>query len=176
MKSDHDPEPRSSFLARYGTLVARLLFAPLLLGYVAMKVRALMGSVQADALQSFPMAQVALYLTILVEFAGGMMLVLGYRTRLAAAAVIVLFVGVTALMLPMVGAPGGMGMACTALGVHAPRVCVTSTYIAVCTATWTAVCCAPRPKSSPRTALPWRGVGLMVISSLPDTSSDGCAL
>lgn len=111
MKSDHDPEPRSSFLARYGTLVARLLFAPLLLGYAAMKVRALMGSVQADALQSFPMAQVALYLTILVEFAGGMMLVLGYRTRLAAAAVIVLFVGVTALMLPMVGAPGGMGMA-----------------------------------------------------------------
>lgn len=111
MKSDHDPEPRGSFLARYGTLVARLLFAPLLLGYAAMKVRALMGSVQADALQSFPMAQVALYLTILVEFAGGMMLVLGYRTRLAAAAVIVLFVGVTALMLPMVGAPGGMGMA-----------------------------------------------------------------
>jgi putative oxidoreductase len=111
VKSDHDPEPRSSFLARYGTLVARLLFAPLLLGYAAMKVRALMGSVQADALQSFPMAQVALYLTILVEFAGGMMLVLGYRTRLAAAAVIVLFVGVTALMLPMVGAPGGMGMA-----------------------------------------------------------------
>ena len=111
MKSDHDPEPRSSVLARYGTLVARLLFAPLLLGYAAMKVRALMGSVQADALQSFPMAQVALYLTILVEFAGGMMLVLGYRTRLAAAAVIVLFVGVTALMLPMVGAPGGMGMA-----------------------------------------------------------------
>ncbi len=111
MKSDHDPEPRSSFLARYGTLAARLLFAPLLLGYAAMKVRALMGSVQADALQSFPMAQVALYLTILVEFAGGMMLVLGYRTRLAAAAVIVLFVGVTALMLPMVGAPGGMGMA-----------------------------------------------------------------
>jgi putative oxidoreductase len=111
VKSDHDPEPRSSFLARYGTLAARLLFAPLLLGYAAMKVRALMGSVQADALQSFPMAQVALYLTILVEFAGGMMLVLGYRTRLAAAAVIVLFVGVTALMLPMVGAPGGMGMA-----------------------------------------------------------------
>ncbi len=111
MKSDHDPEPRSSFLARYGTLAARLLFAPLLLGYAAMKVRALMGSVQADALQSFPMAQVALYLTILVEFAGGMMLVLGYRTRLAAAAVIVLFAGVTALMLPMVGAPGGMGMA-----------------------------------------------------------------
>jgi putative oxidoreductase len=101
VKSDHDPEPRSSFLARYGTLVARLLFAPLLLGYAAMKVRALMGSVQADALQSFPMAQVA----------RGMMLVLGYRTRLAAAAVIVLFVGVTALMLPMVGAPGGMGMA-----------------------------------------------------------------
>jgi putative oxidoreductase len=111
VKSDHDPEPRSSFLARYGPLVARLLFAPLLLGYAAMKVRALMGSVQADALQSFPMAQVALYLTILVEFAGGMMLVLGYRTRLAAAAVIVLFAGVTALMLPMVGAPGGMGMA-----------------------------------------------------------------
>ena len=70
-----------------------------------------MGSVQADALQSFPVAQVALYLTILVEFAGGMMLVLGYRTRLAAAALIVLFVGVTALTLPMVGAPGGMGMA-----------------------------------------------------------------
>lgn len=111
MKSDNGPESRSGFLARYGTLIARLLFAPLLLGYAVMKVRALMGSVQADALQSFPVAQVALYLTILVEFAGGMMLVLGYRTRLAAAALIVLFIGVTGLMLPMIGAPGGMGMA-----------------------------------------------------------------
>ncbi|MEI6321278.1 MAG: DoxX family protein [Pseudomonadota bacterium] len=111
MKSDNGPESRSGLLARYGTLIARLLFAPLLLGYAAMKVRALMGSVQADALQSFPVAQVALYLTILVEFAGGMMLVLGYRTRLAAAALIVLFIGVTGLMLPMIGAPGGMGMA-----------------------------------------------------------------
>jgi len=111
VKSDNGPESRSGFLARYGTLIARLLFAPLLLGYAVMKVRALMGSVQADALQSFPVAQVALYLTILVEFAGGMMLVLGYRTRLAAAALIVLFIGVTGLMLPMIGAPGGMGMA-----------------------------------------------------------------
>ena len=111
MKPDNGPQLRNGFLARYGTLIGRLLFAPLLLGYAALKVRALMGSVQADALQSFPVAQVALYLTILVEFAGGMMLVLGYRTRLAAAALIVLFVGVTALMLPMVGAPGGMGMA-----------------------------------------------------------------
>jgi uncharacterized membrane protein YphA (DoxX/SURF4 family) len=31
--------------------------------------------------------------------------------RLAAAALIVLFTGVTGLMLPMIGAPGGMGMA-----------------------------------------------------------------
>jgi putative oxidoreductase len=111
VKPDNGPEPRSGFLVRYGTLIARLLFAPLLLGYAVMKVRALMGSVQADALQSFPVAQVALYLTIFVEFAGGMMLVLGYRTRLAAAALIVLFIGVTGLMLPMIGAPGGMGMA-----------------------------------------------------------------
>jgi len=111
VKSDNGPESRSGLLARYGALIARLLFAPLLLGYAVMKVRALMGSVQADALQSFPVAQVALYLTILVEFAGGMMLVLGYRTRLAAAALIVLFTGVTGLMLPMIGAPGGMGMA-----------------------------------------------------------------
>ena len=111
MKPDNGLEPRIGFLARYGTLIARLLFAPLLLGYAVMKVRALMGSVQADALQSFPVAQVALYLTIFVEFAGGMMLVLGYRTRLAAAALIVLFIGVTGLMLPMIGAPGGMGMA-----------------------------------------------------------------
>ncbi len=111
VKPDNGPQLRNGFLARYGTLIGRLLFAPLLLGYAALKVRALMGSVQADALQSFPVAQVALYLTILVEFAGGMMLVLGYRIRLAAAALIVLFVGVTALMLPMVGAPGGMGMA-----------------------------------------------------------------
>lgn len=111
MQPQNAPEPHGGFVARYGPLIARLLFAPLLLGYAAMKVRALMGSVQADALQSFPLAQVALYITIFVEFAGGMMLVLGYRTRLAATALIVLFVGVTGLMLPMVGAGGGMGMA-----------------------------------------------------------------
>ena len=111
VKPDNGLQLRNGFLARYGALIGRLLFAPLLLGYAALKVRALMGSVQADALQSFPVAQIALYLTILVEFAGGMMLVLGYRTRLAAAALIVLFAGVTGLMLPMIGAPGGMGMA-----------------------------------------------------------------
>jgi len=111
VKSDNGPESRNGFLARYGTLIGRLLFAPLLLGYAALKVRALMGSVQADALQSFPVAQIALYLPILVELAGGIMVVLGYRTRLAAAALIVLFTGVTGLMLPMIGAPGGMGMA-----------------------------------------------------------------
>lgn len=111
MKPQNDPGTHGGFLSRHGPLIARLLFAPLLLGYAAMKVRALMGSVQADALQSFPVAQVALYITILVEFAGGLMLVLGYRTRLAAGALIVLFMIVTGLMLPMVGAPGGLGMA-----------------------------------------------------------------
>ena len=80
VKPDNGLQLRNGFLARYGALIGRLLFAPLLLGYAALKVRALMGSVQADALQSFPVAQVALYLTILVEFAGGMMLVLGYRS------------------------------------------------------------------------------------------------
>jgi putative oxidoreductase len=111
VKPQNAPGMHGGFLHRYGPLIARLLFAPLLLGYAAMKVRALMGSVQADALQSFPIAQVALYATILVEVAGGVMLVLGYRVRLAAGALIILFAIVTGLMLPMVGASSGLGMA-----------------------------------------------------------------
>jgi putative oxidoreductase len=111
VKLQNAPEQRTGLLERHGPLVARLMFAPILIGYAGMKVRALMGSVQADALQAFPMAQVALYITILIEFAGGLMLVLGYRTRLAAGVLVVFFLGVTALMVPMVGTPGGLGMA-----------------------------------------------------------------
>lgn len=111
MKPENAPEQRSGVVARYSPLVARLLFAPILIGYAAMKVRALMGSVQADAIQAFPVAQVALYVTILIEFAGGLMLVLGYRTRFAAGVLVVFFLGVTSLMVPMIGAQGGLGMA-----------------------------------------------------------------
>jgi len=67
--------------------------------------------VQADAIQAFPVAQVALYITILIEFVGGLMLVLGYRARLAAGVLVVFFLGVTSLMVPMIGAPSGLGMA-----------------------------------------------------------------
>jgi putative oxidoreductase len=111
LKPQNAPEQRSGFVSRYGPLIARLLFAPILIGYAAMKVRALMGSVQADAIQAFPVAQVALYITILIEFVGGLMLVLGYRARLAAGVLVVFFLGVTSLMVPMIGAPSGLGMA-----------------------------------------------------------------
>lgn len=96
---------------RYGPLLARLLFAPLLIGYAVLKVRALMGSVQADALQGFPVAQLALYATIAIEFIGGVMIVIGYRTRLAAAVLVVLYLGVTSLMVPQIATPGGLGAA-----------------------------------------------------------------
>jgi putative oxidoreductase len=98
-------------VARYGPLLARVLFAPLLLGYAILKVRALMGSVQADALQGFPLTQLVLYLTIAIEFVGGVLILIGFKARVAAAVLAVFFLGVTSLMVPMLGAPGGMGAA-----------------------------------------------------------------
>ncbi|MBC7778956.1 MAG: DoxX family protein [Proteobacteria bacterium] len=102
-------EANTGFAGRYGALLARLLFAPILIGYAFLKVRALMGSVQADALQNFPMTQVLLYLTIGLELVGGVLIVVGFRTRLAAVVLAVFFLGVTALMVPLLGAAGGMG-------------------------------------------------------------------
>jgi putative oxidoreductase len=98
-------------VARYGPLLARLLFAPVLIGFAALKVRALMGSVQADMLQSFPMTQILLYVTIAIELFGGAMVVLGWKTRAAAIVLALFYVGVSLLMVPFLGAADGAGAA-----------------------------------------------------------------
>ena len=98
-------------VARYGPLLARILFAPVLIGYSLLKIRALMGSVQADMLQSFPLTQLLVYLTVAIELIGGVLIVIGWKTRAAAAVLALFYAGVALLMVPYLGAAGGMGAA-----------------------------------------------------------------
>jgi putative oxidoreductase len=95
---------------RWIPLIARLAFAPLLLTYAALKIRALSGGVTADMLQHFSLAQFVLYLTVLLELCGGVLLVLGLYTRIVAGVLAGFFVTLTLLMLPY-ALSGGDGAA-----------------------------------------------------------------
>ncbi len=97
------------FWQRYGPLFARLLLVPLLLAYGVLKVRALMGSQQADMLQHFPITAFFVYLTIVLEIVGGVLLLVGYKTRVAAAVLAVFFFAVALLNVPQIAMSGGIG-------------------------------------------------------------------
>jgi putative oxidoreductase len=99
----------TGYWQRYGPMWARVCFSPLLIGYAVYKIRALMGSEQADVLQNFPVTQAMVYLTVAIELLGGIAVLLGFKTRIAASILVVFFLGVTALMVPQLSAPGGIG-------------------------------------------------------------------
>lgn len=73
-------------LQQYGPLVARVFLGLIfiMLGYG--KIGSFDGTAQFISSAGLPMAEVVLVLTIITELIGGIMLVLGYKTRLAATA------------------------------------------------------------------------------------------
>ncbi len=83
-------------LHRFGPLIGRILIASIFLLSGYGKVTGFEGTVDYIASKSLPMPEVAAIGAIIVEICGGLMLVFGWRTRLAATALFI-FTGLAAL-------------------------------------------------------------------------------
>ncbi len=83
-------------LHRFGPLIGRILIALIFLLSGYGKVTGFDGTVGYIASKSLPMPEVAAISAIIVEVCGGLMLVFGWRTRLAATALFI-FTGLAAL-------------------------------------------------------------------------------
>jgi putative oxidoreductase len=84
-------------LNRYGPLVGRILIAAIFVFAGFGKITGFEGTVGYIASKGLPLPQLAAIGAILVELGGGIMLVLGWKTRVAAMALF-LFAGLTALI------------------------------------------------------------------------------
>ena len=84
-------------LSRIGPLVGRILLAFIFVLSGAGKIRGFEGTVGYIASKGLPMPQVLTIATIIVELGGGILLVLGWKTRWAAAALLI-FTGLAALL------------------------------------------------------------------------------
>ena len=84
-------------LNRYGPLLGRILIAFIFLFAGYGKVTGFEGTVGYIASKGLPLPQLGAIAAIAVELGGGIMLVLGWRARWAAAALLV-FTGLTALI------------------------------------------------------------------------------
>jgi putative oxidoreductase len=84
-------------LNRYGPLVGRILIALIFVFAGFGKITGFEGTVGYIASKGMPLPQLAAIGAILIELGGGIMLVLGWKTRLAAMALF-LFTGLAALI------------------------------------------------------------------------------
>ena len=83
--------------ARYGPLVGRILLALIFLISGYEKIGAFSKTAAGMAAKGVPFAELALVVTIIVEIAGGVMLVFGWKARWAAVALLVWLIPVTLL-------------------------------------------------------------------------------
>ncbi|CAN5253529.1 DoxX family protein [soil metagenome] len=74
----------NSKLAAWLALLGRILIVPLFLFSVTGKIGAPDATAAKMASVGIPLATVAIYLTILIELGGSILLMIGYRTRLVA--------------------------------------------------------------------------------------------
>lgn len=86
-----------STLDRYGPLVGRMLMAFIFLFAGLGKVTGFEGTVGYIASKGLPLPQLAAIAAILIELGGGILLVIGWKARWAAAALMV-FAGLTAVI------------------------------------------------------------------------------
>ena len=84
-------------LNRYGPLVGRILIALIFVFAGFGKITGFEGTVGYIASKGMPLPQLAAIGAIIIELGGGIMLVLGWKTRLAAMALF-LFTGLAALI------------------------------------------------------------------------------
>lgn len=86
-----------SNIDRYGPLVGRILMAFIFLFAGFGKITGFEGTVGYIASKGLPLPQVAALAAVAVEVGGGILLVIGWKTRWAAAA-LMLFAGLTAVI------------------------------------------------------------------------------
>ena len=84
-------------LNRYGPLAGRILIAIIFVFAGLGKITGFEGTVGYIASKGLPLPQLAAIGAIIIEVGGGIMLVLGWKTRLAAAAILI-FTGLAALI------------------------------------------------------------------------------
>jgi putative oxidoreductase len=84
-------------LNRYGPLVGRLMIAAIFVGSGFGKITGFDGTVGYIASKGLPLPQLAAIAAIIVELGGGILLILGWKTRWAAAAMCI-FTVVAALI------------------------------------------------------------------------------
>jgi len=82
-------------LQNISALAGRILLASLFVLSGFNKITGFAGTADYMASKGLPMAEVLLVLTILVELGGGLMLILGYRARMAALAIFLFIIPVT---------------------------------------------------------------------------------
>jgi len=74
-------------LQQYGPLAGRVLMAYIFVMSGIGKIEGFSATAAAMAGKGIPLAEVALVITIMVELAGGVLLIVGWQTRLAATAI-----------------------------------------------------------------------------------------
>jgi putative oxidoreductase len=86
-----------SFVNQYGPLAGRLLLALLFLMSGFGKITGFAGTAGYMASKGLPMVEVLLAITIVIELAGALMIISGYKARLGAAALFLWMIPVTFL-------------------------------------------------------------------------------
>ncbi len=84
-------------MAAWKALIGRALLAAIFIIMGAMKIPGFAGMVAWTASFNVPMPEVAVALAILIELGGGLMILAGWHTRLAAKALVLFLVVVTAI-------------------------------------------------------------------------------
>lgn len=95
---------------QYGALVLRVALGAILIAHSLLKVVVFTMPGTAKFFQSLGLPSTLAYLTVTVEFVAGALLIAGYRTRIAALAVLPILLGATWVHLPngwMFNAPNG---------------------------------------------------------------------
>ncbi len=82
-------------LQNFSALAGRILLASIFVLSGFNKITGFAGTAGYMASKGLPMTEVLLVLTILVELGGGLMLIVGYRARLAAAVIFLFIIPVT---------------------------------------------------------------------------------
>lgn len=82
-------------LEQYGPLAGRVLMAYIFILSGVGKIGGFAATAAGMASKGIPLAEVALFITIIIEVAGGIMLVVGWNTRLAATAIFLWLIPVT---------------------------------------------------------------------------------
>ena len=80
---------------QYGPLVGRILIAQIFILAGISKIGGFAGTAGYMASKGLPMAQVLLVLTIIIELGGGLMILLGWKARIAAAVLFLWMIPVT---------------------------------------------------------------------------------